>query len=169
MKPKLCECGCGQPAPIAKSSWKKRGFRKGQPMRFISGHNAKIQFNHPLRLRIQHLWWKFTTAIRARIQDRKTHSEKCREGWTPEARARLGATMRKLAKTRKYKTAKSNGMKAARERGAYHGMDKAKLVVLGRKVGLSNRGKGRNQKALDARVAEIIRTGDPNAKPAETV
>jgi hypothetical protein len=36
---KLCECGCGQPAPIAKTTWKRRGYIKGQPLRFISGHN----------------------------------------------------------------------------------------------------------------------------------
>jgi hypothetical protein len=37
---KLCECGCGQPAPIATSSHAKRGLVRGQPKRFISGHNA---------------------------------------------------------------------------------------------------------------------------------
>lgn len=37
---KLCECGCGQPAPIAKSNDKRRGWIKGQPIRFISGHNG---------------------------------------------------------------------------------------------------------------------------------
>jgi len=34
---KLCECGCGQPAPIATRN--RRGYTKGQPLRFISGHN----------------------------------------------------------------------------------------------------------------------------------
>lgn len=38
---KLCECGCGQPAPIAKTNDKARGWFKGQPIRFISGHNGR--------------------------------------------------------------------------------------------------------------------------------
>lgn len=36
-----CQCGCGQLAPIAKRDWPKRGHLKGQPIRFISGHNIK--------------------------------------------------------------------------------------------------------------------------------
>lgn len=39
MKLGLCECGCGQPAPIAPFSNKKRGWVKGQPLRFVHGHN----------------------------------------------------------------------------------------------------------------------------------
>lgn len=37
----LCMCGCGQPAPIAKAHNEKRGRVKGQPHRFIRGHNAR--------------------------------------------------------------------------------------------------------------------------------
>lgn len=36
---KLCECGCGQPAPIAPVTNSRRGWFKGQSKRFISGHN----------------------------------------------------------------------------------------------------------------------------------
>ena len=36
---KLCKCGCGQPVPIAVKTDTKRGWRKGQPLRFVSGHN----------------------------------------------------------------------------------------------------------------------------------
>ena len=36
---KLCECGCGRPAPIAKWNKPKRGEIKGIPLRFIVGHN----------------------------------------------------------------------------------------------------------------------------------
>jgi len=36
---KLCECGCGKPAPIAPFSNKKRGWVRGQPLRFVRGHN----------------------------------------------------------------------------------------------------------------------------------
>lgn len=35
---KLCECGCGNPAPIAKRSHSTWGWVKGQPMRFLRGH-----------------------------------------------------------------------------------------------------------------------------------
>lgn len=45
--PKLCECGCGKPAPISKetSNWHGRGYIKGQPVRFIQGHATRI--NNP--------------------------------------------------------------------------------------------------------------------------
>jgi AP2 domain len=35
---KLCECNCGQPAPLARRSDAKRGAVKGQPQRFVAGH-----------------------------------------------------------------------------------------------------------------------------------
>lgn len=35
----LCECGCGEPAPLARQTDAKRGYVKGQPIRFIAGHN----------------------------------------------------------------------------------------------------------------------------------
>ncbi len=35
---KLCECGCGNPAPVAKRNHKTWGWIKGQPMRFLRGH-----------------------------------------------------------------------------------------------------------------------------------
>lgn len=37
-----CQCGCGLPAPLAKQGESKRGYVKGQPMRFRPGHNQKI-------------------------------------------------------------------------------------------------------------------------------
>jgi len=39
----LCECGCGRPAPIAKMTRKERGQVRGEPIRFISGHNAAVR------------------------------------------------------------------------------------------------------------------------------
>lgn len=36
---KLCECGCGNPAPIASKTSTKEGYIKGQPRRFILGHH----------------------------------------------------------------------------------------------------------------------------------
>lgn len=35
-----CECGCGQPTPIAKRTRPYLGHVKGQPTRFLRGHNA---------------------------------------------------------------------------------------------------------------------------------
>ena len=38
---KLCECGCGQPAPIASVSNRKWGHLKGHPVRFVKGHHQR--------------------------------------------------------------------------------------------------------------------------------
>lgn len=38
---KLCECGCGQPAPIAPNNNKFKGWTKGQPLRYIQGHQSR--------------------------------------------------------------------------------------------------------------------------------
>jgi hypothetical protein len=37
-KDSLCECGCGEPAPIAKRTDTRLGWVKGQSLRFIRGH-----------------------------------------------------------------------------------------------------------------------------------
>jgi hypothetical protein len=50
----LCECGCGQLAPIAKVTRTERGQVKGQPVRFISGHNARGMDRSGPR-KVQHL------------------------------------------------------------------------------------------------------------------
>lgn len=39
---KLCECGCGIPAPIANQTDQRRGWKKGQPKRFINGHRGRM-------------------------------------------------------------------------------------------------------------------------------
>ena len=36
---KLCECGCGQPAPISPKTCKRDGHIKGEPRRFIHNHH----------------------------------------------------------------------------------------------------------------------------------
>lgn len=41
-QPKLCECGCGLPAPIATKTQTSKGYVKGQPHRFILGHHARV-------------------------------------------------------------------------------------------------------------------------------
>ena len=38
---KLCECGCEQPAPIATYTNQRWGWVKGQPKRFVSGHQSR--------------------------------------------------------------------------------------------------------------------------------
>jgi hypothetical protein len=48
---KVCECGCGQPAPIATHSNTKTGAVKGQPQHFLKGHSMRV--NH---------WGKDSTA-----------------------------------------------------------------------------------------------------------
>lgn len=39
----LCQCGCGQPAPIANRTSTARGYVKGEPMRFLVGHQRKLK------------------------------------------------------------------------------------------------------------------------------
>jgi hypothetical protein len=38
---KLCECGCGEPAPIATMTSRRSGWVKGEPVRFVHGHHAR--------------------------------------------------------------------------------------------------------------------------------
>lgn len=40
---KLCECGCGEPAPIATKNHTRSGYVKGQPLRYIKGHHQKMR------------------------------------------------------------------------------------------------------------------------------
>lgn len=37
----LCQCGCGEPAPIAKLTNSRRGHVAGRPVRFINGHQNR--------------------------------------------------------------------------------------------------------------------------------
>lgn len=38
---KQCECGCGQIAPLATQNCTRRGYVKGEPMRFVNGHQNR--------------------------------------------------------------------------------------------------------------------------------
>ena len=38
----LCQCGCGQPTKIARQNHTARGDRKGQPRRYLPGHNNRL-------------------------------------------------------------------------------------------------------------------------------
>jgi hypothetical protein len=44
---KLCECGCTSPAPIAKMTNRKLGHVRGQPVRFVRGHAARVNPRKP--------------------------------------------------------------------------------------------------------------------------
>lgn len=37
----FCECGCGDPAPIATRTSLRQGVRRGEQLRFVSGHNSR--------------------------------------------------------------------------------------------------------------------------------
>ena len=47
MEPGLCQCGCGQSAPLAPQTCRRDGWVKGQPLRFILGHN--LRFTDPAK------------------------------------------------------------------------------------------------------------------------
>jgi hypothetical protein len=46
---KLCECGCGEPAPIAAETQRSRGAVKGQPQRFVRGHSGRAKIGRRYR------------------------------------------------------------------------------------------------------------------------
>jgi hypothetical protein len=37
----LCECGCGQEAPVASRTSAAKGWVKGEPLRFVHGHSTR--------------------------------------------------------------------------------------------------------------------------------
>lgn len=43
----LCQCGCGEKAPAAKRTNRKRGYVKGQPQKYIRGHAATRKERKP--------------------------------------------------------------------------------------------------------------------------
>lgn len=40
---KLCECGCGEPAPLASRTDRRLGNVKGQPQRYVFGHSSRMR------------------------------------------------------------------------------------------------------------------------------
>lgn len=38
----LCECGCGETTKLVPKTIGARGYVKGQPLRFINGHNQRL-------------------------------------------------------------------------------------------------------------------------------
>ena len=56
---KLCECGCGRLAPIAKKTDNARGYIQGKPRRFIRGHSSRTEFVIASRvLTIEERFWR---------------------------------------------------------------------------------------------------------------
>lgn len=51
MRSGFCECGCGKAAPISAYTHAGKGYVKGEPRRFISGHNAAGRPSEPLEKR----------------------------------------------------------------------------------------------------------------------
>jgi hypothetical protein len=54
----LCQCGCGQPAPLAKKTDASNGRVLGQPQRFINGHGRR-----------RPLWDRFREKVEFRMGD----------------------------------------------------------------------------------------------------
>lgn len=52
-----CQCGCGNAAPIARSNHRRKGHIKGQPVRFINGHNNRgVPKSPETRARMRAAW-----------------------------------------------------------------------------------------------------------------
>jgi len=64
---KLCECGCGNPAPIAKKTYTARGWKKGEPLRFIQGHNGKLRKSGVIKYEIDPVTgcWNWTRSVQS--------------------------------------------------------------------------------------------------------
>lgn len=48
----LCQCGCGQPAPLADCTDLRNGYIKGEPRRYARGHNSRGN-RKPVRYLVQ--------------------------------------------------------------------------------------------------------------------
>ena len=53
---KLCECGCGKPAPLSPYTAVKRGYVASEPRRFIHGHN-KARLSHGMHESPEYKAW----------------------------------------------------------------------------------------------------------------
>jgi len=47
----FCACGCGQRTKLATNTNTAKGYVKGQPMKWVYGHNAKAQHARRRRAR----------------------------------------------------------------------------------------------------------------------
>jgi hypothetical protein len=55
---KLCECGCGEETNLAPYTYKKYGWKKGEHMKYIHGHNTKGENNPYYRPSKERFWEK---------------------------------------------------------------------------------------------------------------
>lgn len=63
-KVKLCECGCGKPVPIATYTARRRGYIKGQPNRYVQGHNkVKALFDEQYVIDLVSGCWDWTGRV----------------------------------------------------------------------------------------------------------
>lgn len=91
---KLCECGCGRPAPIAPGNVVSKGWIKDEPLRFVKGHNRRGA--HGGRTRSPATRWV----------------ESARGCWIWQGKARSG-------KQRSYGLATANGKRTRAHRAVY--------------------------------------------------
>jgi hypothetical protein len=40
----MCNCGCGQQTDLARRNYEERGWIKGEPLRYINGHNGSLRW-----------------------------------------------------------------------------------------------------------------------------
>jgi hypothetical protein len=78
---KPCECGCGQPAPIAKRTNAAKGYVKGEPSRFVLGHHSsktreKIAASKRGRPRDQATRAKISAALTGRVDRPEVRAKK---------------------------------------------------------------------------------------------
>lgn len=71
--PGLCQCGCGEPTAIVPGSCFGRGLVKGEPFRFVHGHNSRLprKVPPPLYRAGEHVphsdtAWSYKIALRRR-------------------------------------------------------------------------------------------------------
>jgi hypothetical protein len=88
----LCECGCGEPAPLAKYSWGP--YKKGEPQRFVQHHHrrgATHSSESRQRMSTAHKGSVFTDDHRARLRERSNdHLQSDRHyGWKGDAASYL--------------------------------------------------------------------------------
>jgi hypothetical protein len=91
--PKLCECGCGQPAPLAAKTGARLGHLQGQPVRFICGHatrGRRLTGDHRAKISASLRGHPVTASTRAKIAATKRGRVK----HTVESRQRISVARR---------------------------------------------------------------------------
>jgi hypothetical protein len=78
---KLCECGCGELTVLAKWTDKRRGTIKGEPLKFLQGHNKRgirskthCRNGHSLLPNNYKMWGKILrckTCLKQRLENRR--------------------------------------------------------------------------------------------------